>query len=112
VRGFVLKQHIYDDRRRAGDPHPWPGPAWGHGLDGYVEWIAEQVGPTNPQTKRALAPFLLGAPLAMKRTCPCGSGRKAGICHRAGVRRVADAAKRDRRVYEAVILFGVDGDLL
>jgi hypothetical protein len=104
VRGFIFKQLIYDDRCRAGHPDPWPGAAWGHGLRGHMEWIEEQLGPCDGPMSASLLPFLLDVPLAGNRTCPCGSGKKAGTCHRDAATKVREAAK-DTTVRDAIRVY-------
>lgn len=91
VRGFIFKQLIYQDRVRRGVPkaQAWPGPAWTHGKQGHTEWIQEQLGALDSARLRRLLPYLLSNRLSYNKRCPCGSGKKAGRCHR-------DAAERIR----------------
>ena len=92
VRGFTFKQMIYRDRIRRGVPQvqAWPGPAWAHGQQGHMEWIQQELGPLDAAGLRRLLPYLLGNRLSYNKRCPCGSGKKAGLCHR-------DAAERIRK---------------
>jgi len=92
VRGFIFKQLIYQDRVRRGVPRDqaWPGPAWAHGQQGHVDWIQEQLGPLSPAGLRRLLPYLLGNRLSYNKHCPCGSGRKAGHCHRNATERIRE----------------------
>jgi hypothetical protein len=91
VRGFIFKQLIYQDRVRRGVPktQAWPGSAWAHGQQGHLQWIKEQLGPLSLAEFRRLLPYLFGSRLSYNKRCPCGSGKKAGLCHR-------DAAERIR----------------
>lgn len=93
VRGFIFKQLIYQDRVRAGIPKDkaWPGPAWLHGHEGHVQWIQEQLGPLSPAEFRRLLPYLLGNRLSYNKRCPCGSGKKSGLCHRDAAERIREA---------------------
>lgn len=93
VRGFILKQVIYQERVRQGVPkaQAWPGPAWAHGKQGHMEWIQEQLGPLHPAELHRLLPYLLGNRLSYNKRCPCGSGKKAGLCHRDAVERIREA---------------------
>lgn len=95
VRGFIFKQLTYEDRKRQGHPHPWPGPEWAHGEDGHVEWLQERLGSLNSDSLRRFRPFLTTSRLASKKQCPCGSGRKAGQCHRQVVDEIRTAMSPD-----------------
>lgn len=91
LRGFIRKQLIYDDRRRRGHPKPWPGDEWDHGDAGFVEWIGELLGDIDERGLKRLLPYLKGARLSTNKTCPCGSGKKAGMCHRAAAESIRTA---------------------
>lgn len=95
VRGFISKQLIYQDRVRRGVPktQAWPGSAWAHGQQGHVQWIKEQLGPLGPAELRQLLPYLLGNRLSYNKRCPCGSGKKAGRCHRDAAERIREALR-------------------
>jgi SEC-C motif len=95
VRGFIVKQLIYEDRIRRGIPRSqaWPGPAWAHGHQGHVQWIHEQLGLLDHAGLRGLLPYLLGNRLSYNKRCPCGSGKKAGLCHRAAAERIREALR-------------------
>lgn len=73
---FFHRQLIYD----AGGQVEWPGPQYGHRLDGYEQWITEEFG-----DKEALRTFIpiLNAHVKIGRNarCPCGSGLKFKKCH-------------------------------
>lgn len=94
LRGFIRKQLIYEDRKRQGHPRPWPGSAWDHGTGGYVEWIEEALGEMDAAGLRRLYPFLTIRRLAANKKCPCGSGNKAGDCHREAANLVRTAQDR------------------
>jgi hypothetical protein len=82
VRGFIFKQHVYEDRKRLGLSNPWPGPAWGHGTEGHIQWLAERLGSLDGASIERLKPYLSSSRLAANKQCPCGSGQKAGECHK------------------------------
>lgn len=82
VRGFIFKQLIYEDRKRQGQPYPWPGDEWAHGNEGHVEWLEHRLGDLGSRSLERLSPFLTTSRLAAKKQCPCGSGRKASECHK------------------------------
>lgn len=73
---FFHRQLVYD----AGGQVVWPGPQYGHRIDGYEQWITEEFG--NVQALRAFIP-ILNANLKVGRNerCPCGSDRKFKRCH-------------------------------
>lgn len=73
---FFHRQLIYDATGRK----DWPGPQYGHRLDGYEQWIAEEF--DNEGALRAFVP-VLNANLKIGRNdrCPCESGRKFKRCH-------------------------------
>ena len=91
VRGFIFKQLVYEERKRQGHPHPWPGDEWGHGNEGHVEWLEERLGDLEAESIQRLRPFLTTSRLATKKRCPCGSGRKAGGCHKPVVDEIREA---------------------
>lgn len=82
VRGFIFKQLVYQDRKRQGHPHPWPGDEWGHGNEGHLEWLEERLGDLESASLERFRPFLTTSRLAAKKQCPCGSGQRAGQCHK------------------------------
>ncbi|MFY9619721.1 MAG: SEC-C metal-binding domain-containing protein [Pyrinomonadaceae bacterium] len=73
---FFHRQLIYDATGRKN----WPGPQYGHRIDGYEQWIAEVFG--KEDALRAFVP-ILNANLKVGRNdrCPCQSGRKFKRCH-------------------------------
>ena len=58
LRGFIVKQIMYEERLRRGHPHPWPGHAWDHGTAGHVEWLSDMLGDIDGPGLRRLTPFL------------------------------------------------------
>jgi hypothetical protein len=87
---------IYQDRVRRGVPkaQAWPGSAWAHGKQGHIEWIQEQLGDVlDPAGLCRLLPYLLGNRLSYNKRCPCGSGKKAGLCHRDAAERIREALR-------------------
>ena len=76
VAVFFHRQLVYD----AGGRVAWPGPQYGHRIDGYEQWITEEFG--DDQALRAFIP-ILNANLKIGRNekCPCGSQRKFKRCH-------------------------------
>jgi hypothetical protein len=73
---FFHRQLVYDANGRVA----WPGPQYGHRIDGYEQWIAEEF-----DDERALRIFIpiLKANLKVGRNeqCLCGSKRKFKRCH-------------------------------
>ncbi|WP_328296190.1 hypothetical protein OG218_26435 [Kineococcus sp. NBC_00420] len=81
IREFITLQITCEDRiARDITPH-WPGQEWGHGDEGYREWVRQHVdGLTTSQVARfALA---LDSPPFPRMPCPCGGRRKLADCHR------------------------------
>lgn len=70
---FFDRQLIYDVTLK------WPGPAWGHGAKGYLEFAREQL--SNDEVAVTLFLACLRRPLDRNAECPCGSGRKYKRCH-------------------------------
>lgn len=58
----------------------WPIPAWGHGRDGYREFLVERLGVTEADFPNFI-PLLLDGPRVAYLPCPCGSGKYAKRCH-------------------------------
>lgn len=88
---FVDQVIVFYDRYftyEAGGKKRWPGPASKHGLDGYVEYVAEELG-TSADALVAFAAVLRGGdPWEGYRSCPCASGRDFRSCHEASVRQL------------------------
>jgi SEC-C motif len=73
---FFHRQLVYD----AGGQAEWPGPQYGHRIDGYEQWIAEEFG--DEQALSAFIPILNAhVKVGRNEKCPCGSGRKFKKCH-------------------------------
>ena len=80
---FFHRQLVYD----AGGQVGWPGPQYGHRIDGYEQWITEEF--NDQQALRIFIP-ILKAHLKIGRNdkCPCGSGRKFKKCHNEKVEQI------------------------
>jgi hypothetical protein len=73
---FFHRQLIYDATGRK----IWPGPQYGHRIDGYEQWIAEEF--DDEQALRAFIPILTASQkIGRNERCPCGSGLKFKRCH-------------------------------
>lgn len=97
VRQFIRLQLTYEDRlKRDITPH-WPGLQWGHGDEGYREWVRQHTeGLAQVQVVRfALA---LDSPPLPRSPCPCGSRRKFGGCHRSWFESLRAAARHRKSV--------------
>jgi hypothetical protein len=89
---FFHRQLVYD----AGGQVEWPGPQYGHRLDGYEQWIAEEFG--DERNLSIFIPILKEhRKIGRNQRCPCGSGRKFKKCHNEKVEQI-------RRGLEASIL--------
>lgn len=83
---FFYRQLIFEERGRT----DWPGPARGHGVDGYYEFLQDALR-ANVEELRGLLPALERYGLYPRYgTCPCGSGRPYRTCHLDAVRRVVE----------------------
>lgn len=73
---FFDRQLVYD----ASGQVEWPGPEYGHRVDGYEQWIAEEFG--DEEALRAFIPILNAhVKVGRNEKCPCSSGRKFKKCH-------------------------------
>jgi SEC-C motif len=73
---FFDRQLIYDLTRR------WPGPSYGHGTNGYLEFIQERLG-NDVRLSDVLTPVItMQTEVGPNAPCPCGSGKKFKKCHR------------------------------
>lgn len=73
---FFDRQLVYD----AIGGTTWPGGQYGHRIDGWEEWIADEIG--DDRVLRALIPILnTNEKVGRNETCRCGSGRKFKRCH-------------------------------
>jgi hypothetical protein len=89
---FFHRQLVYD----AGGQVEWPGPQYGHRLDGYEQWITEEFGDEGALS--IFIPILKShRKIGRNERCPCGSGRKFKKCHNEKVEQI-------RRAVEASIL--------
>jgi len=82
LREFLVQLVVFFDRQLIYDlTGEWPGPAYRHEKDGYLEFIQEELG-----AEAYLFPFFLRAitkPGSVERNepCPCGSHKKYKHCH-------------------------------
>jgi len=72
---FFERQLIYDETGK------WPGPAYAHEGDGYIEFIREQLGDEIGHLDRLLPVITLRSRVGPNDTCPCESGIKFKKCH-------------------------------
>ncbi len=72
---FFERQLIYDETGK------WPGPAYGHEREGYIEFIREQLGDQIAHLDKLLPLITLCSRVGPNDTCPCGSGIKFKKCH-------------------------------
>jgi len=72
---FLDRQLIYDDTG------VWPGPAYGHGEQGYRQFIQEEL-QNDLALAHALTPLILRKiVVGRNEDCPCGSKEKFKKCH-------------------------------
>jgi hypothetical protein len=95
LRGFVDQLVVFWDRQLIyDDTGKWPGPAYGHDQDGYLQFVVEQLG-GDPKLAGALTPLILGCvSVGRNQWCPCGSQQKFKRCH---LRTVEEIRRRVRR---------------
>ncbi len=72
---FFERQLIYDVTGK------WPGPAYAHERDGYLEFIREQLGDEIGHFDRLLTVITLHSRVGPNEACPCESGIKFKKCH-------------------------------
>jgi hypothetical protein len=87
-----VEQHCRRMLIREADPEKrWPGPSYGHGVLGWIEFL-EENGASRPLAlfafRLALDPRVAGRQ-RRRRSCPCGSGHRLGHCHIDEARRLA-----------------------
>lgn len=58
----------------------WPGQERGHNVDGYIEFVDEQLG-ADASLIPVLAPLFAGRHVGRNEPCPCFRGRKYKLCH-------------------------------
>jgi len=66
----------------------WPGAEYGHGENGYVEFIAEKLGEPRETLKRLLPVITMDVCIGRNDLCPCGSNKKFKRCHLNPIERV------------------------
>jgi hypothetical protein len=88
---FIAQVIVFFERYlvyEAGGKLVWPGPASGHGVNGYLEYLREEL-KVGEAMLQALAPELekLGA-LSGYAPCPCGADEVFRRCHGPQLRRL------------------------
>lgn len=76
LRNFFLGQLL---RKKGKD---WPFEEWDHGVDGWIDAVAELIGcrPRRTEVRNVLEFRRSGDPLNMDARCPCGSRASATEC--------------------------------
>ncbi|WNB85771.1 SEC-C metal-binding domain-containing protein [Cellulomonas sp. ATA003] len=92
IREFITLQIICEGRIARQIAPCWPGEQWGHGNDGYREWLREHVEGLTPLQVGRFSAALSKPPLA-RAACPCGGGRNFGRCHATWFRALQEAAR-------------------
>ncbi len=86
---FLNHQLIFDVSRK------WPVAFWGHGRDGYRQYLVEQLQIADADLAKFTELLTDGRRVAYL-PCPCGSGKKARFCHLAVVDELASKIGRTR----------------
>jgi hypothetical protein len=95
LRMFLDQAAVYFHRQLIFDINPaagWPGPAWRHDDDAYLDHMLEDWG-LKPATLVRLAPGFIGG-LGGKDPCPCGSGFQYRRCHQPRIDRFRAKANK------------------
>lgn len=79
---FFERQLIYDVNGK------WPGPAYAHELEGYIEFIKEELGAEAIHFEQLLPVVTMRSRIGPNEPCPCGSGSKYKKCHLRLVERI------------------------
>lgn len=82
LREFLLHVIVFFDRQFIYDvTQEWPGPAYAHGREGYLEFIQEQLASESNLFPQLFSLILRRQAISRNDRCPCGSGRKYKVCH-------------------------------
>jgi len=102
LREFLDELAIFFDRQLIYDlTGKWPGPSYGHGTEGYLEFIREQLG-NDASLGDILIPLItMKTEVSPNDVCPCGTGKKFKKCHRHLIERIQGqiGVGRVRRVF-------------
>lgn len=74
---------------------PYPGPARGHGVAGYIEHLSERLRMPARDLSKMRGPISGG--IYRNAPCPCGSRIRYRNCHREAIRRFRDRAAPDQQ---------------
>jgi hypothetical protein len=82
---FVDQVALFFERQLMFDASgSWAWGQRGHGVDGYIEFLEEQLG--GQQVIEAFSPLLFGKTTVSNNSkCPCGNGRNYKSCHKQNV---------------------------
>lgn len=88
VRDFFISQSYFESNQ------DWPFGARSHGLEGRVEFYAEQVGCHDVAVGLRVLFLIAAATASSKADCPCGSRRRLRRCHREVIRHLRERIPR------------------
>ena len=105
VREFIVLQFMYEIRRARNVKPAWPGEAWGHGIDGHVEWIREQLTrlPSCDLNKFSQDLVRGRGATSPDSPCPCGGRQSFRRCHRPFTELIKRVASKDSALTAAVV---------
>ena len=72
---FFERQLIFDATGK------WPGPQYGHGYNGYKEWVKEVLNVDGQSLGTLTSVLISSAKISRNDPCPCGSLIKYKNCH-------------------------------
>ena len=84
VRGFLISQSYFEQEK------DWPFGSRSHGLEGRLEFYAEQVGSHDVVVGLRVLAIVAASSAGGKVDCPCGSKRRLRKCHRDAIRRLRE----------------------
>jgi hypothetical protein len=90
VTVFFHRQLVFE----AGDRKKWPGPARGHGSEGYLEFLRDELNVPDEIFRRLLPAFRNYREFFKYDLCPCGSGKRFRWCHDGQVKEILGRAGR------------------
>lgn len=88
VSVFFHRQLVFE----AGGRKKWPGPARGHGRNGYVEFLRDELNASEEVFSRLLPAFQNYRDFFKYDCCPCGSGKLFKWCHDGQVKEILQKA--------------------